>query len=69
MTAVELNCVINHIDSISFHITPIVINSLRSGHTHTHANTPTHLQTSTLKQFKKAGMSASGQYVDGFLTL
>ena len=31
--------------SISHHITPLVINSLGGGHTHTHANTHTRIQT------------------------
>jgi len=31
-------CLTNHKGSISHHITPLVINSLRGGHTHTHAS-------------------------------
>ena len=32
-------------ESISRHITPLVINSLGGGHTHTHTQTQTHIQT------------------------
>ena len=44
-------------ESISRHITPIVINSLGGGHTHTHANTHTHTHTDNPHRinFKKPG--------------
>ena len=54
-------------ESISCNITPLVINSLRGGHTHTHtphtqththANTQTHTYTDDLHRinFKKPGV-------------
>ena len=41
--------------SISRHITPLVINSLGGGHTHTHTNTHTDVRTGTIlrKQAQK----------------
>ena len=43
--------------SISRHITPLVINSLGGGHTHTHANTQIHTHTDDPHRinFKKPG--------------
>ena len=39
--------VTNHMRSISCHIMPLVINSLRGGHTHIHTHTLTHTHTHT----------------------
>ena len=53
-------CLTNHKGYISHHITPLVINSLRGGHTHTS------IQTSRTKQFQETnrapakGRSATG---------
>ena len=40
-------CLTNRMESISCHITPLVINSLGSGHTHTHTHTQTQTKTQT----------------------
>ena len=40
-TAAILTYLINHMESMSHHITPLVINSLGGGHTHTHVRTET----------------------------
>ena len=39
-------CLTNHMGFISCHITPLVINGLRGGHTHKHAHT--HIRTETI---------------------
>ena len=39
------SCLANHIGSILHHITPLVINSLRGGDTHTHAHACIHTDT------------------------
>ena len=50
--------------SISHHIMPLVINSLKGGHTHTHRHTHTHthtqtqMQTSVQKQFLETRRAA-----------
>ena len=44
-------------ESISHHITLLVINSLGGGHTHTHTNTDTHTDDPHRMNFKKPGMS------------
>ena len=49
--------------SISSHITPIVINSLLGGHTHT--NTHKKLPMSVQKQFKKTGALACSRRSPG----
>ena len=38
-------CLINRLESISHHITPLVINSLGGGHTQTHTHTDVHTET------------------------
>ena len=42
-------CLTNHMGSISYHITPLVINSLGGRHTHTHTHTRTHTHTHNKK--------------------
>ena len=39
---------INHVGSISHHITPLVIKSLEGGHTHKHTHTHTDVHTETI---------------------
>ena len=45
----------NHMGSISHHITPLVINNLGGGHTHTHTHTNTHTNVRGQSNFKKPG--------------
>ena len=40
-------CTTNHVESLSYHITPLVANSLGSEHTHIHTHTHTHTHTQT----------------------
>jgi len=53
-------CSTNHKGSISHHITPLVINTLRGGHIYTHIHTNTYTQTHTdfveRSNFKKPGV-------------
>jgi len=62
-------CLTNHKGSISHHITPLVINSLRGGHTNTHTHTHTHTQAyrhCRQKQFQEAShMLTEGQHATG----
>jgi len=44
-------CLTNHKGSISHHIMPLVINSLRGGHTHTHTRTYSHHGQSVIQSF------------------
>jgi len=55
-TAIDINerqmpktCLTNHKSSISYHITPLVINNLGGGHTHMHTN----IQTSWTKAISR----------------
>ena len=50
-------CLTNRMGSISRHIMPLVINSLRGGHTHTHTHKHTHTHTDDPHKinFKKPG--------------
>ena len=47
-------CLTNHKSSISHHITPLVINSLGGGHTHTHTHTHARTHASILTSWTKA---------------
>jgi len=50
-------CLTNHKGSISHHITLLVINSLRGGHTHTYI--------ADKSNFKKSGVPAKGRHAPG----
>ena len=54
ITYINIADLANHIGSISCHITPLVINSLGGGHTHTHTNM--HTDICRQSNSKKPGM-------------
>ena len=53
-------------ESISWHITPLVINSLGGGDTHTHTHTQTHTHTHTHKHPQRKAASACAWFKNYF---